>query len=158
MQYKLEKITFDVIKPVWEEHLWSSRESPIKTHSSMTLPFDNDVDFDMQIYNYPATYWALFFDNEIVGVNSGHKTSDNQYRSRGLWVDEKFRKNGLGQLLLNQVVNQACIEKCNIVWSIPRLSAFSTYEKVGFIQFGSIFKTETSDANVYAIKHIKEYT
>lgn len=154
MQYKLEKITFDAIKPIWEQNLWDSRESAIKTHSSMTWPFNNDIEYDMEIYKYPATYWALLVDNKIIGVNSGHKTSDTQYRSRGLWVAEQFRGNKMGQFLLNIASSQALVERCKMIWSIPRISALETYQQVGFIGQGDIFATETSDANIYAKKKL----
>jgi hypothetical protein len=154
MQYALKTITFNTIKPIWEQNLWSGRNSKVKTHSSMTWPFDSDVEYNMEIYKYPATYWALLVDNVIIGVNSGHKTSDNQYRSRGLWIEEEFRGKKMGQFLLNVASSQALVERCNMIWSIPRKSALKTYHQAGFIGQGDIFATETSDANIYASKLI----
>lgn len=154
MQYTLKTVSFDTILPIWEQNLWSSRESAIKTHSSMTWPFDNNVEYDMEIYKYPATYWALLVDDKIIGVNSGHKTSDTQYRSRGLWVEEKFRGNKMGQFLLNIASSQALVERCKMIWSIPRMSALKTYQQAGFREQGDVLSTETSDANIYAIKKL----
>ena len=154
MQYTLKTVSFDTILPIWEQNLWSSRESAIKTHSSMTWPFDNDVEYDMEIYKYPATYWALLVDDKIIGVNSGHKTSDTQYRSRGLWVDEKFRKKGLAQIILTASEQYAKQEKCKMIWTVPRKTALVAYTKCGFNTVGNYFRTETSEANIYAYKHI----
>ena len=154
MQYTLKTVSFDTILPIWEQNLWSSRESAIKTHSSMTWPFDNDVEYDMEIYKYPATYWALLVDDKIIGVNSGHKTSDTQYRSRGLWVDEKFRKKGLAQIILTASEQYAKQQKCKMIWTVPRKTALVAYTKCGFNTVGNYFRTETSEANIYAYKHI----
>jgi len=154
----ISKITFDDILPIWKDKLWNNRISDIKTHSSMTCPIDKDSIYDMKIYEYPATYWAVLHNDIIVGVNSGHKTSDCDYRSRGLWVATEYRGNGLGKLLLDTVIDQAILEECNIIWSVPRLTALPTYEKAGFETIGNIFKTETADKNVYAIKRVKVYT
>ena len=154
MQYTLKTVSFDTILPIWEQNLWSSRESAIKTHSSMTWPFDNNVEYDMEIYKYPATYWALLVDDKIIGVNSGHKTSDTQYRSRGLWVDKKFRKKGLARVLLTALEQQANQEQCTMLWTVPRKTALDAYTKCGFNTVGNYFRTETSKANIYAYKCI----
>lgn len=106
----------------------------------------------MEIYNYPATYWGIYHDSKIIAVNSGHMTAENHYRSRGLWVNEKFRKRGLAQVLLDAASLQAKKEGCSLIWSIPRKTALSSYKANGFTEQGNFFKTETSDANIYAIK------
>lgn len=155
--YIVKKVPFEIILPIWKNYLWSSRTSEIKTHSSMTWPYPRNKEYNLEIYNYPATYWAIYKNNKVIGVNSGHKTSDYHYRSRGLWVDKEYRGVGLGKKLLDHTINQAKIEDCLMVWSIPRITALPTYKKSGFLPIGDIFKTETCDKNIYAINRIKEY-
>jgi len=85
MIYK--KISFEEIFPVWTEKLWPDRNSPIETHSVMTWPFEGLVEeYNMDIFNYPVTFIGAFTEDKLIGVNSGHKTSELHYRSRGLWV------------------------------------------------------------------------
>ena len=88
-------------------------------------------------------------DNKIVGVNSGHKTTSNHYRSRGIWVDESYRRKGISQALFNATKDQAQKEGCTMLWSIPRKIALPAYTKFGFETVGDFLKTETSESNIY---------
>ena len=148
MIHKEERISFNDILYIWQKYLWPGRESPIKSHSAMTL----NGSISMEIYNYPATHWGIYHNNKIIAVNSGHMSSKNHYRSRGLWVHEQFRKKGLAQLLLSATTLQAKKEGCSVIWSIPRKEALPTYKASGFTEEGNYFATETSTANIYATK------
>ena len=90
-------LTFEQIKEIWEKELWPNRESAIETHSAMTWPLTNTVPYDMEIFEYIPAFYAIEIDNKIVGVNSGHRTEDKGYRSRGLWVHPDFRRKGVGK-------------------------------------------------------------
>ena len=103
----------------------------------------------MNVFNYPATFWGVYIDNKLVGVNSGHKTADTQYRSRGIWVHPEYRKQGIAQNLFNMTKHQAVLEKTDMIWSLPRKTALPAYERFGFSTVGDFLKTETSDANIY---------
>ena len=147
---KIIRLSFEQIISVWQNHLWPDRESPIESHSAMTWPFEgNPEQYDMNVFNYPATFWGVYIDNKLVGVNSGHKTTDTQYRSRGIWVDPEYRKQGVAQNLFNMTEHRAILEKCNMIWSLPRKTALPAYERFGFSTVGGFIKTETSDANIY---------
>lgn len=152
---KIERLTFEQIFDVWNNKLWPDRQSPIETHSAMTWPFEgNPQPIDMNIFTYTPTFWGMFIDNKLIGVNSGHKTSDTQYRSRGIWVDPEYRGNGLAQYLFTITEHRAILEKCNMIWSIPRKTALSSYTNYGFDTVGDFIKTETSEANIYVKKII----
>jgi GNAT superfamily N-acetyltransferase len=147
---KIIRLSFEQIISVWQNHLWPDRESPIESHSAMTWPFEgNPQQYDMNVFNYPATFWGVYIDNKLVGVNSGHKTTDTQYRSRGIWVDPEYRKQGVAQNLFNMTKHQAVLEKADMIWSLPRKTALPAYERFGFSTVGGFIKTETSDANIY---------
>ena len=85
---------------------------------------------------YTPTFFAIKIYDEIVGVNSGFKTHDKVYRSRGLWVSEEQRGRGFGQLLLLQAIIQGKSEDCHWIWSMPRKTALESYEKAGFKKRG----------------------
>jgi GNAT superfamily N-acetyltransferase len=121
----------------------------------MTWPFEGNPDaIDMNIFDYEPTFWGVFKDNKLVGVNSGHKTTSNHYRSRGIWVDPAYRQLGLAQKLFTMTEHQALLEKCEMIWSIPRKSALSAYTNYGFNTVGDFISTETSASNIYVKKNI----
>lgn len=147
---KIERLNFKTVESIWSTKLWPNRTSAIETHSAMTWPFEgNPESIDMNIFNYPATFWGVYLDDKLVGINSGHKTTDEQYRSRGIWVDPEYRKRGVAQMLFLLTAHQAKIEGCELLWSIPRKTALPAYTKFGFETVGDYIITETSDANIY---------
>jgi GNAT superfamily N-acetyltransferase len=147
---RISRITFEEIDHIWKKHLWPNRSSAIETHSAMTWPFEGKPDqYDMKVFEYPATFWGAYLDNKLVGVNSGHKTTDEQYRSRGIWVDPDYRKRGVAQMLFLMTAHQAKVEGCEMLWSIPRKTALPAYTKFGFETVGDYIVTETSEANIY---------
>ena len=152
---RVTKITFDQILPVWQKELWHNRQSAIETHSAMTWPYswpDNEI--DMGIFEYPATFFGVYNDQQLVGVNSGHRSSEVEYRSRGVWVDPEFRKAGVAQMLFQITEDQALLEGCEMLWSIPRKIALTAYTKFGFNTVGDFIVTETSESNIYVSKRL----
>ena len=150
-----KKISFETILPVWQNKLWSGRHSDIEPLSAMTWPFEGDPEpIDMNIFEYTPTFWGVYIDDKLVGVNSGHRTTDWQYRSRGIWVDPDYRGKGIAELLFSMLQNQATLEGCEMIWSIPRKTALKAYTKFGFSTVGDYISTETADANIYAMKRI----
>ena len=151
----IKKIPFEYIYPIWKEKLWPDRSSDIEPMSAMTWPFEGDPQpINMSIFEYEPVFWGVFLDNKIVGVNSGHHTTDRQYRSRGIWVDPEYRMHGISQQLFMMTEHQAILEGCEMIWSIPRKTALKAYTKFGFQTVGDYFGTETSDANIYVTKII----
>jgi len=150
-----KRITFDEIEQAWKQHLWQDRTTPIETHSVMTWPFEGSPpEYDMSIFEYTPTFWGTYIDNVLVGVNSGHQTSKNHYRSRGLWVHPEYRLKGVSQTLLNMTCLEGTFRGCNLVWTMPRETALPAYTKFGFKTIGGFFGTDTSESNIYAFKRI----
>ena len=116
----------------------------------MTWPFEGDPEpIDMNIFTYDPTFLGAYIDDKLVGVNSGHRTSDDHYRSRGIWVESSYRKRGVSQMLFLMTAHQAKVEGCEMLWSIPRKTALPAYTKFGFKTVGDYMSTETSEANIY---------
>ena len=149
-------ISFETICHIWQKHLWQNRVSPIETHSAMTWPYDgNPLEFEMDIFKYDPLFFGVFHNGRIIGVNSGHRTKDNIYRSRGIWVDPESRKKGVAQLLFNATEKQAIKEGCNMIWSIPRKSALPAYTKFGFETVGNYFDEGMEfGPNIYVTKEL----
>lgn len=155
---KATKISFEQICNVWKTELWPERVSAIEPQSAMTWPFEGTPEqYDMNIFEYNPVFWGVYIDNKLVGVNSGHRTTDTQYRSRGIWVDPQYRKHGVAQMLFNMTEHQAKIEGCNMIWSIPRKSALPAYTKFGFETVGDYFDEGMEfGPNIYVSKGLNE--
>lgn len=97
------------------------------------------------------TFFAFIVDGEIAGVNSGHMCKDQQYRSRGLYVFDKFRGKGIGTLLLTATIDQAKKENALLCWSYPRKTSWKSYLHAGFELASDWEKSETSDDNSYCV-------
>lgn len=152
---KYHRISFTDILPVWSHNLWPHRVSAIEPMSAMTWPFEGDPQpINMSIFEYEPVFWGAYIDDQLVGVNSGHRTSDTQYRSRGIWVSEFLRNSGIAQTLFALTEHQAKLEGSCMIWSLPRLTALRAYQRHGFETQGDILTTETSDQNVYVHKAI----
>ena len=152
---KADKISFEQILRIWQNELWPDRESPIETHSAMTWPLTNSIPIDMDIFKYEPFFYGILENDELVAVNSGHKTEKNIYRSRGLWVDPNFRKKGYGKLLLKILSEEAYNRRCDLIWSIPRKSALPVYTKAGFKTVGDFFDEGMEfGPNIYVYKDL----
>lgn len=125
---KVERVTFDDILPIWRDRLWPGRKSAIEPVSSMAYLGG----YDITIKNNEASFFAVCKGGEIVGVNSGFPTGDDQYRSRGIWVDPELRGKDIGRMLIEAVVKDGMTRGCVMVWTVPRKSAMPFYERCGF--------------------------
>ena len=47
--------------------------------------------------------------DKLIGVNSGYKTSDINYRSRGLWVHKPYRRRKVSSLLLYNTIKKKLV-------------------------------------------------
>jgi GNAT superfamily N-acetyltransferase len=142
----IKRITWKQIFPIWKNDLWPNRQSPIEPNSAMNFLFG----YDMENMESVPTFFGYFVDKKIVGVNSGHRCSDNSYRSRGLWVYTDYRSQGIGQLLLKATIDQAVHEKCSMIWSYPRFTSWPTYSRVGFNLASEWNPSETNSKNAFA--------
>lgn len=143
------QISFESIYPIWQNDLWFNRTSKIETNSAMKYLGGIDI-LNM---SYTATFFGYMLNNKIVGVNSGHRCSDQSYRSRGLYVYPEFRSKGIGSLLLEACIKQAQLEDCKFIWSYPKKSSWKTYEKVGF-SLSSIWEVSEMDINAYCMRNL----
>ena len=161
--YYLKEIDFDTIFPIWNEKLWPGRISKIEPMSSLVwnsqlfLTWGNsEIKKDSAIFDkYEPKFFALRKEDLIVGVNSGFRTEEDVYRSRGLWVHPDHRGKGLGQELLKHGCKLAIKENCKVIWSMPRKSALETYEAVGFSKIGDwLDDTVEFGPNAVAYKYL----
>lgn len=142
----LQKITFNEILPIWRDYLWPDRISDITPTSAMSFMGG----YDLQNMSLNPTFFAYVSDGLIAGVNSGHMCKDNDYRSRGLYVFEKFRGKGIGTKLLQATIDQAMQEEATLCWSYPKDSSWKTYENAGFVLVSNFEPSENGN-NAYCM-------
>ena len=65
----------------------------------------------------------------------------NSYRLRGMATDPKYQGHGFGRDVVNYGLEYLrANENCDLVWCDARESAFTFYEKLGFIFHGPMFE------------------
>ena len=129
--------SFEEIYPIWHDKLWPGRISEIQPMSILYWEMPTKIIKDSSIFEkYPSTFWVVKDNKKIIGVNSGFRTDEKVYRSRGIYVDSAYRRQGISQILLRQAILQGKKEECHWIWSMPRKSALPAYQKVGFKKRG----------------------
>ena len=141
------RIDFETIQKVWRENLWVEGDSADKRYNRIKI----DGKFDQDMAEKTVMYWAYKLDDEIVGVNSGYKSCENYYRSRGLWVTPRFRGAGFAKSLLDVAIGESIFWNCKYIWSYPREESLGVYESMGFKKQGD-FKIADYGFNCIAIK------
>lgn len=146
---RLQQIDFTTILPIWQNLLWPNRTSAIEPVSCIQLFGEKDY----SIMSAAPTFFGVFKDDRLIGVNSGFKTSSELYRSRGIYVLPEFRKAGVAHMLFAATCEQARKEQCDSVWSMPRLSAVRAYQNFGFTIVSQIENryNEQNEDHVYVI-------
>jgi GNAT superfamily N-acetyltransferase len=154
MSITVQSITWDQIRPIWENDLWPRRDTwTIRTHAINTGKSDSDggttfldsdlTDYDMDIYtNYTPQYYGVFDTDgtTLIGVNSGNQVDATRWRSRGIWVHPNHRRSGIGAALLNKVIADAqAASGVGLIFSFPRVSALDVYTHVGYTKRGNDF-------------------
>ena len=144
--FKCAEIPYQDIVPFWDK-LWPTHN--YEAHSAMCYLGGYLAWPPKEIYYYAVQN----SQGDIVGVNSCHDTGAYTVRSRGLWVDPKYRGQGLGTTLLTHAVAWAEERNYWAVWSYPKQSAWPAYASAGFVRQGS-WITDGAAVNSYAIRFI----
>lgn len=149
---KIEVVDFETVRTSWVNNLWLGR-TDVKPMSSMV--YNNPGVHDMTIYTkYNPTFWAMFDQGNVIAVNSGFRTEDDLYRSRGIWVHPSHRGYGISREFFEVLQNQAEIEDCEAIWSYPKRDAIKAYEAAGFQRTSQWFDNNDYGVNCYVLKDI----
>lgn len=149
---ELREISWETIQFQWKFNLWPGRYE-YKPMSSMV--YNKREEYDMEIYEkYEPTFWGVFEKDLLIGVNSSFRTSDDMYRSRGIYVAKSHRKRGVAQMLFDALEEQAKKEGCKFLWSYPREGSHYAYLKFGF-ELTSDWQPDSFGRNAYVLKQIE---
>ena len=144
----IERVSFEVVLPVWQSELWPGRRSPIEPTSAMRWLGG----IEMNLMKEKPTFWLARDPQRPIirlGVLSGHRggafaDGTQIYRIRGLWVAPEERRSGVARRLIEAAVAQAQLEKCQAVWTFPRRDSLPFYESVGFKKQGDWIEDKTA--------------
>ena len=122
----LDILTWEQVKPIWDNHLWPGRDSEPVT--SMQYKGGYDLSFKLE----EPRFIGIVDTSDIIAVNSYVLTSGTMWRSRGLWVHPRFRGCGYARDLLQFMIKDIATTDGSMIWTMPRRGALEAYESVGF--------------------------
>lgn len=137
--YQIKTIDQHQAATLWDQ-LWPERIGQQKWMSSMTA----SGDYDLAIYSqFTPMFWGLFRDAQLVGVLSGHGTSAEDYRIRGLYLSSEVRGQQRSHLLFSAAASYAKSKGHKRIWSYPKHQALKAYEGFGFKKIIGLNETKT---------------
>ena len=114
--------------------------------------------FDASIEDNIPTFFGMYIRDELIGVNSGFKTGEYEYRSRGLYVKPEYRRKLIATMLLEATQMQAIRENAKMIWSMPRKTAVQTYLSFGFKQSSKFFDENVEfGPNCFVVKYLEDH-
>lgn len=147
--YKIEEMEFKDIYQIWRHKLWSNRDSEIEDRSAMIF---NSSEYSIINLILPVWFFGVVIGDQVIGVNSCHQCHDASFRSRGLWVNEHYRKRGIGTALLKHAIEIAKNNNSYMIWSYPRISSLSVYLRAGYSLISDECSNEITNSNLFCRK------
>ena len=99
--------------------------------------------------NLSTTIHLGYYDAEkLVGIVSVFRKSNvnwpykKQIQIRGMAVLTDFQKKGIGEKLIQEIIEIAMKSKIELIWFNARINAVPFYEKIGFHSTGTAFEIE----------------
>ena len=150
MNYEILKSNFSEVYTIWRNNLWPKRVEPIEETSA--LLFRKGIDMG---YRSSEVFFVKIESNDrIIGVCSGQRTGVQEFRSRGLWVLEAFRKKGLGSKLFYGVEKESKKRGGVHLWTLAREESKGFYESMGMRECEKTDKFEYGP-HFWMSKHLK---
>ena len=139
MQYIVSESNFATVLTIWKNYLWPERIEPIEKTSA--LLFRSGI--DLKYKSSETVFFKIEVNKKIIGVCSGQQTGDTKdFRSRGLWVSENFRRKGVATKLFSCVEEEAKKRGCSRLWTLARHSSKKFYDSMGMKVCEKTYKFE----------------
>ena len=109
--------------------------------NNLLKDFDNFWTFDVlknELECKNSLYFVAKLNNEILGF-AGIKIILDECELMNIVTKKAYRKNGIGNLLLNLIINKSKelkLTKINLEVSNTNITAINLYKKAGFIKVG----------------------
>jgi ribosomal-protein-alanine N-acetyltransferase len=123
--------------------------------ASYSFPWTKEILRDCILYNYDS--FSVFFDNKLIGYIISKITSPETH-ILNLTVNKSFRRKGIGQSLINLVINDAKLRKSEDIILEVRASnheAQGLYHKLNFKSIGirrGYYESEYGREDAYVLK------
>ena len=169
IMHEVEEIKWEEIKKIWEQHLWPEKKGGVKPTNNWKLimepySFTTIIEEGEKPIKTNPHFFGIRDDwGELVCVNSCFKTSSNHpysykqeqlWRSRGLWTSPGHRRLGLSSKILTHTAEFVSKKRANWLWTVPRQTSLSAYEKVGFVKKSDWFDDGQYGPNCIASKYL----
>lgn len=92
-------------------------------------PLGLELGSEQDVLEDSAFHLAAFFNKKIIAVGRIQIEQNNTARIRYMAVDSKFRKQGIGSHLLNELEKHAIDNNAKSCWLYARETALSFYSK-----------------------------
>ena len=144
------EVDYATVFPMWQNVLWPGRKSPIMPVSTMVFLGGYDLTIRPK-YTDQARFFGVYDESaNLVGVFSGHPTSETEYRARGLCVVPSFQDIGIGTNLDNVVTRAAAEAGREVCWCLPRIANTQFFQTCGYsVMSGAITVGVEFGPNVY---------
>lgn len=117
------------VEKLWRK-LWDERYDFKPTSSMLYLSgYDGNIP---KIYS--PTFLGAYSNKQLVGVFSGHLTTPEHFRGRGLFIEDSARGAGVGSLLITTLLKEAAAQGAKMLWATPREKSLPLFLKLGFTQ------------------------
>lgn len=149
----IEKISFELIKSFWAEHLWPGRQSAIEPVSCI----NSNGSIDLTLRDFTPNFYGAFKDSRLLGVVSFSQTSPSEVRLRGICVHPEHRRQGISRRLFEEGRKESLtIPSARRLWTMGRLINIDYYGRLGFAPGVQINKFEFGPHSLMFLDLTKE--
>ena len=140
-----EEIPYTVLLTTWKRHLWTGGDTIFPMDSQQYMGVIDHVIEE----KYSPSYFGVRHFKYLIGVLSGHQTTEKMYRIRGFFVDPPTggSREEITNALLSYATDMAKNSGCKFLWDI--IDDNSTLLDYGFIK-----TSRARDGRYYAIKRV----
>ena len=131
-----------ILKKITASETYSVRLPVLRKGKSVeSCQFDGD-------HLATTIHFGLYLNQELVGIVSLFQKSNplfpekKQFQIRGMAVLDDFQKKGIGEKLVQTVINFAKEKEVKVIWFNARKNAVPFYEKLDFHIHGTAFEIE----------------
>jgi GNAT superfamily N-acetyltransferase len=126
---KIQHCSFAEVKPLWHL-LWGGSYDFQPTSCMLYLRgYDGNIP-----HRYTPVFLGAYSEDTLIGVLSGHKTTEEHFRGRGLFILPEHRNSGVASLLIAALIQEARKSGANLLWAAPRKTNLPLFLKLGFEQ------------------------
>ena len=95
--------------------------------------FENNIESSKDELENNSSHVMAIYNQKVIGVGRIHKINDKNSQIRYMAIDPNFRRLGIGNLILSELIRIARLEKQKYIILHSREKAIKFYKKNNFI-------------------------